>query len=1359
MHITKGPKEIVMKSYRVKSLLMFTGGVLMALGAVMATRADYSNTVMSLNPVGYWRLNEPATLPTTVTNYGSLGAVANGSYYGWGSAWDLSPHGVPGALAGDPNTATIFYEYAKGRGRILIPWNAAINPDPPQPFTVECWANSTGIDTGTLVHSMLAGDNPANERDRSGWSFRAEGTDLKFVIGSTDYSVTPYKFITAAGVVQIGTWQHFAAVYDGTSVILYADGVEVAREVLTTPLLANYASQTAIGGRGEKYDGWNFSGYIDEVAIYNKALSSADILAHYQNGTNANRAIPYNELVLSQNPIVYYRMDEWPVDPPPPVTAVNSGSWGAGADGIYMPGANGGAQGVPYKGFGTNNTGCVFAGTAGLRDGTPGNPDTPGSCIKVPPQNGTTENMTITCWIKRDGDQWVWRGLVTQRDSDESSPNGAGNGTGLTLGANGSSPNVGQELRILWNKGDVYWQWDPGLNTPHQQWAFCAVVFTPTNRTVYLNTRAVSRIVPESETTMPSGPHDWSVNPIFIGYDARGPYYGENSAFKGVMDEVAIFDRALTADEIMQLYAAAEVPPIILVQPQAPPPPVYEGTSLSLSVKCDESASASPLHYQWTKNGVAMPGQTAPELVFNNLTIGDSGNYAVVVNNTFGAVTSSIVALTVVSGPPVIVKAPEPVSRYAGARATFTVTAVGSGPLSYQWNLNGVPITGATSPVYTLSDLGPGDVGTYSVLVSNPYGSTNVSATLTLLTPSKLATAIIERNPIGYWRMDETIGTVAYDSWGERNGTYGAGITNNVPGPEPPALKGFDPGNKAYAFDGSRGYVDVPAFGQIAGSMTIIAWIKPDAVQVDYTGLVFTRGGGGTVCGLDYTRGSQLGYTWNDAPQSYNWDSGLYPTPDRWNFVALVVEPTQATLYLDDGSGLWSSVNYLNHGTATWNAVRFGHDTGGPGARYFKGSMDDVAVYDHALTESEIKIIRDAGVDGTLVVTPVAIVEQPKGQTIMAGNSYVLQAKVVGTPPLAFQWKKNGQDIPGAVRSSLVFDSATESDTGTYQLFVTQGTTTISTTPVTLTVKPVPSYVDLSEGLVLHLKFDGDYKDSSGRNNNGEPRGVPEIVSGKIGSGALQYSTLVESGAVTAANYVSLGTPADLDFGPGQSFSVAFWIKFTGSPGDLPFIANNGYSMGDKGVTIAPSYNQGGWSWGLNDAIEPRPWPGIGLYDPVRNTLNDGNWHHLVHVFDRAGDGTTWLDGVKVHAMSIATAHDWDLRTGMEWCVGQAGGSYAEPGVFTIDDIGIWRRVLTDYDAQAIYVVGQRGLSFDTTAPPEVTLRVKKVGSDIVIEWSTGTLEYADNVQGPWSSVPDAIAPSVTVAPSSTARFYRVKVQ
>ena len=158
-----------------------------------------------------------------------------------------------------------------------------------------------------------------------------------------------------------------------------------------------------------------------------------------------------------------------------------------------------------------------------------------------------------------------------------------------------------------------------------------------------------------------------------------------------------------------------------------------------------------------------MAGQTTTNLTMSSLVTNDSGNYAVVVTNAFGAVTSSVVALTVLSGPPVIAQRRSRLQRYAGGTATFSVTAVGSLPLSYQWSLNGTPISGATSSSYTVTDVRAGDAGNYSVLVTNPLGDTNVDAALTLLTATKLAGVVTERTPLGYWRMDETSGTVAYD--------------------------------------------------------------------------------------------------------------------------------------------------------------------------------------------------------------------------------------------------------------------------------------------------------------------------------------------------------------------------------------------------------------------------------------------------------------------------------------------------------------------------------------------------------------------------------------------------------------------
>jgi uncharacterized repeat protein (TIGR03803 family) len=72
----------------------------------------------------------------------------------------------------------------------------------------------------------------------------------------------------------------------------------------------------------------------------------------------------------------------------------------------------------------------------------------------------------------------------------------------------------------------------------------------------------------------------------------------------------------------------------------------------------------------------------------------------------------------------------------AGTGATFTVTAIGTGPLSYQWQLNGVNIAGATGTTLTFTNINPSDAGSYTAVVSNAYGSaTSPATTLTVTLP------------------------------------------------------------------------------------------------------------------------------------------------------------------------------------------------------------------------------------------------------------------------------------------------------------------------------------------------------------------------------------------------------------------------------------------------------------------------------------------------------------------------------------------------------------------------------------------------------------------------------------------------
>jgi len=90
-------------------------------------------------------------------------------------------------------------------------------------------------------------------------------------------------------------------------------------------------------------------------------------------------------------------------------------------------------------------------------------------------------------------------------------------------------------LRILWNKGRLcIGTYDPGLYTSHQQWACLRGGVHAYQPDCLPQHPAVSRTVPDTETTMPAGPHDWSVYPIFIGYDApRALLRGRTALFNG----------------------------------------------------------------------------------------------------------------------------------------------------------------------------------------------------------------------------------------------------------------------------------------------------------------------------------------------------------------------------------------------------------------------------------------------------------------------------------------------------------------------------------------------------------------------------------------------------------------------------------------------------------------------------------------------------------------------------------------------------------------------------------------------------------------------------------------------------------
>jgi hypothetical protein len=159
---------------------------------------------------------------------------------------------------------------------------------------------------------------------------------------------------------------------------------------------------------------------------------------------------------------------------------------------------------------------------------------------------------------------------------------------------------------------------------------------------------------------------------------------------------------------------------------------VDAGSNVTLSVTAAGTPTPS---YQWQKNGVPVSGATNPTLTFSPAQATDSGSYAVVITNTGGSVTSQSVTLTVnnVIAAPAFTAQPVSQTIAAGSTVVFKSVASGAPTPTFQWEFNGAPISGATSPALMINGATAASAGTYTCVATNSGGTvTSAAATLTV---------------------------------------------------------------------------------------------------------------------------------------------------------------------------------------------------------------------------------------------------------------------------------------------------------------------------------------------------------------------------------------------------------------------------------------------------------------------------------------------------------------------------------------------------------------------------------------------------------------------------------------------------
>lgn len=177
--------------------------------------------------------------------------------------------------------------------------------------------------------------------------------------------------------------------------------------------------------------------------------------------------------------------------------------------------------------------------------------------------------------------------------------------------------------------------------------------------------------------------------------------------------------------------------PVITMQPVSKN--VCAGYSPSFSIAANYATS-----YAWYTSGGSLVS-TGSTLTFPAVNSSSDGGYYCVVSNAYSSVTSNTAVLNVLTGSaPTITSNPAPANVYVGQTATFAVSAIGTGTLSYQWYKNGVAISGATSSTYTTGTLTTADSGTtyYATVTDGDCTGTTLTSSAAKLTVSNIDTAV-----------------------------------------------------------------------------------------------------------------------------------------------------------------------------------------------------------------------------------------------------------------------------------------------------------------------------------------------------------------------------------------------------------------------------------------------------------------------------------------------------------------------------------------------------------------------------------------------------------------------------------------
>jgi hypothetical protein len=760
---------------------------------------------------------------------------------------------------------------------------------------------------------------------------------------------------------------------------------------------------------------------------------------------------------------------------------------------------------------------------------------------------------------------------------------------------------------------------------------------------------------------------------------------------------------------------------------------------------------------------------------------------------------------------------PDPATAFDGESVRFEVQVSGSTPITYRWQRNESDITGATESSYVIPAVTAADVGAlFRVIASNPLNSVTSAPVSVVVIP--------EDNHKVSVSFSESIGNTTTNS-GNLGGTGGFVRRQEFPifSTDVPVGLLVPPNNIASVDfgsidegEGGRGIDFTNAFGNTLRSMkafTLSGWLNSRDLREGFGGnriafaLASPNGPGFDLVQLA-TGALRLGVNqWPDGadgggPRSSDGWITEDPAagPGNWVFFAVTYDPAlpSGNVKYYFGSPTQEAVldieadynrgEILTSGPLTvgnFSSLVAARNESGPngGSRVFRGLMDELNIFNRAFDLSEIKELQQAP-SHQPPSEPPAITMAPASQTVFEGQSVTFSAEFTGTPPLTYQWLRDGNPIAGATEASHTLTSPAVSDSGAgFELVISNALGAVtSAPPAVLTVLPennLKVYLPFEEGSGETTRNLGNLGGSATfSTTDGAPVFSTEVPSGPFApasnEGSVDFGAIEEGqggraidlvpeiggtmGSMNAFTISGWVNSRDLRVGFGGN-RIAFALASPNGPGfDLVHLITGALRLGvnqwPDGADGGGPQSSDGW---LREDPETGPDNWIFFAVTYDSTLPAG---HVKYYFG-SGSQAAILDieadytrGPIESSGPLAVGNFSPVASARNE-TGPSGGSRVFRGL--IDELRVFNRAL---DLAEIAAVQMEAVP---TAAPEIDIALE--GGEAVLSWATapGLILQSRNTfgTGTWETAPETPTPdgqqsTVRIPMTGTSRFFRL---